>query len=53
MKPGSLRPMVILVIILDVALIALAAILYYEFGVGQLPCHTDMECEQRFGADER
>ena len=49
MKPGSFRPLVILVLLLDIALIALAAILYYEYGVGQLPCSTDIECQRLNG----
>ena len=49
MKPGSFKWLVVLVVVLDIALLCLALILYYEFGVGQIPCDTDIDCITKNG----
>lgn len=49
MKPGSLKPMVILIILLDIVLICLGLILYFEYGVGMIPCDTDIDCVTKNG----
>ena len=47
----SLRPLVILIILVDLALVGLAYALLTEEKVGQLLCHTDMECEMLHGPE--
>lgn len=51
MKPGSFKPLVILVVLLDIVLVCLALILYYEFQVGWIPCDTDIDCVTKNGGD--
>ena len=41
---------VALIIIIDVIIAALF-LLNWDSWVGQPPCHTDMECEARYGAE--
>ncbi len=51
MKPGSFKPLFWLVLILDIVLVCLALVLYCEFGVGQIPCDTDLDCLTKNGVD--